>query len=176
MKKLTGFLMFLMIFGNVFFKNHNAMAAISDEQAHEIVVRGTPDNVKKLLQSGYNVNKVYLCNTLLNTAIKSAVYGAFSTAHKQISPLIIDLDGDGIETTKTGNGTYFDHDGNDFAESTGWVGKDDGLLVRDINGNGQIDDGTELFGNNSVLSSGEKAANFSYLAMVTYPRSWRISL
>ena len=28
-----------------------------------------------------------------------------------------------------------------------------------INNNGQIDNGTELFGNNSVLSSGEKAAN-----------------
>lgn len=73
MKKLTGFLIFLMIFGNVFFKNHNAIAAISDEQAHEIVLNGTPDDVKKLLQSGYDVNKVYLCNTLLNTAIKSLV-------------------------------------------------------------------------------------------------------
>lgn len=44
-----------------------------------------------------------------------------------------------------------------LAESTGWVGADDGLLVRDLNDNGQIDNGTELFGNNSVLSSGEKA-------------------
>ena len=81
MKKLTGFLIFLMIFGNVFFKNHNAIAAISDEQAHEIVVRGAPDDVKKLLQSGYNVNKVYLCNTLLNTAIKSAAYSSNARKH-----------------------------------------------------------------------------------------------
>lgn len=75
MKKLTGFLMFLVIFGNVCFKNHNAIAAISDEQAHEIVLNGTPDDVKKLLQSGYDVNKVYSCNTLLITAIKSAARG-----------------------------------------------------------------------------------------------------
>lgn len=109
-------------------------------------------------------------------SVARGTYGAFSTAHEQTSPLIIDLDGDGVETTKTGNGTHFDHDGNSFAESTGWVGKDDGLLVRDINGNGQIDDGTELFGNNSVLSSGKKATNFSYLAVVTYPWSRRISL
>lgn len=81
------------------------------------------------------------------------------TAEITPSPLIVDLDGDGVETSGKENGIYFDHDGNGFAEKSGWVGKDDGLLVRDINGNGQIDDGTELFGNNSVLSSGKKAEN-----------------
>lgn len=48
---------------------------ISDEKAHEIVGLGSPDEVKKLIQNGYSINKVYKCNTLLNTAIKSAVYG-----------------------------------------------------------------------------------------------------
>ena len=81
------------------------------------------------------------------------------TAEKTTSPLIVDLDGDGIETSDIYGNVYFDHDNNGFAEKTGWVGKDDGLLVRDINGNGQIDNGTELFGNNSVLSNGQKAAN-----------------
>jgi hypothetical protein len=42
---------------------------------------------------------------------------------------------------------YFDHDNNSFAEQSGWVGKDDGLLVFDKNNNGKIDDGSELFGN-----------------------------
>lgn len=81
------------------------------------------------------------------------------TAEITPSPLIVDLDGDGVETTGIHENIYFDHDGNGFAEKSGWVGKDDGLLVRDINGNGQIDNGTELFGNNSVLSSGQKAEN-----------------
>ena len=79
----------------------------------------------------------------------------FSTAKTTRSPLIVDLDGDGVETTTVENGAYFDHDNNGFAEKTGWVGKDDGLLAKDLNGNGQIDDGTELFGNNSVLSNGQ---------------------
>ena len=82
-----------------------------------------------------------------------------STAEETRSPLIVDLDGDGVETTTVAGGVHFDHDGNGFAEKTAWAGKDDGLLVRDVNGNGQIDDGTELFGNNSVLSNGQKAAN-----------------
>ncbi len=83
----------------------------------------------------------------------------FGVAEETRSPLVIDLDGDGIETLTTAGGVYFDHDGNGFRENSGWVGQDDGLLVRDINGNGQIDDGSELFGNHTLLSNGEKAAN-----------------
>ena len=78
-----------------------------------------------------------------------------------LSPLTLDLDGDGmVETTsKENSGVYFDHDNNSFAEQSGWVGKDDGLLVFDKNNNGKIDDGSELFGNNTILSNGNKAAN-----------------
>ncbi|SLN76724.1 hypothetical protein [Ruegeria meonggei] len=44
------------------------------------------------------------------------------------SPLIIDLDGDGIELTPLdGSGVYFDLNVDGFAERTGWVGPDDGL-------------------------------------------------
>ncbi len=82
------------------------------------------------------------------------------TSESHQSPLVLDLDGDGIvETHKENSTVYFDHDNNGLAESTGWVGADDGFLVRDLNDNGQIDNGTELFGNNSVLSSGATAAN-----------------
>ncbi len=91
--------------------------------------------------------------------IATGVHNNLGTAEDTRSPLIVDLDGDGVETTTVDDGVYFDHDGNNFAEKTAWVGKDDGLLVRDINDNGKIDNGTELFGNNSVLSNGQKANN-----------------
>lgn len=94
--------------------------------------------------------------------LRKVMFGSYDKnkmGKETASPLIIDMDGDGVETSKAEDGVYFDHDGNGFAEKSGWVGQDDGLLVRDINGNGEIDNGTELFGNNSVLSSGEKAAN-----------------
>ena len=94
----------------------------------------------------------YPCN-------KEKAQGGFEGAERDGSPLVVDLDGDGIETIGTDEKVYFDHDDSGFAENTGWVSKDDGLLVRDINGNGQIDNGTELFGNNTVLSNGQKATN-----------------
>ena len=88
----------------------------------------------------------------------------FSTAETVISPVILDLDGDGVETTGLKSGAYFDHDGNGFAEQTGWVKGDDGLLVFDKNGNGIIDSGQELFGDQSLLANGSRAAN-GFLAL-----------
>ncbi|MBJ3591875.1 hypothetical protein JGC56_12125 [Salmonella enterica subsp. enterica serovar Saintpaul] len=75
------------------------------------------------------------------------------------SPIILDLDGDGIETRALQDGIFFDHDGNQFAENTGWAAVDDGLLVLDRNSNGVIDSGCELFGNNTTLNDGSLAKN-----------------
>lgn len=76
-----------------------------------------------------------------------------------LSPITLDLDGDGIETVSLVNGTLFDHAADGFAERTAWVGADDGLLVRDINGNDKIESGRELFGSETLLENGSKAAN-----------------
>lgn len=74
-------------------------------------------------------------------------------------PLLLDLDGDGIETTRINTTTHFDHDANGFAERTAWINKDDGLLVMDRNGDGRITSGRELFGDNTLLRSGRLANN-----------------
>jgi Ca2+-binding RTX toxin-like protein len=74
-------------------------------------------------------------------------------------PLILDLDNDGIETHGLDAAIHFDHDGNRFAELTGWVAADDGLLVLDRNRNGMIDSGAELFGNHTLGPNGSRAAN-----------------
>jgi hypothetical protein len=62
-------------------------------------------------------------------------------------PLVIDLDGDGIETKELAlSQVYFDIDNDLFGERTGWLSGDDGFLVRDVNRNGRIDNITEMFG------------------------------
>ena len=61
--------------------------------------------------------------------------------------LVIDLDGDGVELVSLADSrAFFDLDVNGFAEFTAWVKGDDGFLAFDRNGNGRIDDRTELFG------------------------------
>ena len=77
----------------------------------------------------------------------------------QASPIILDLNGDGVKTIGVEDGVHFDHDGDRFAEKTGWVSAEDAFLVWDRNKNGLIDDGSELFGNNYTLKDGSKAAN-----------------
>ena len=75
------------------------------------------------------------------------------------SPLVLDFYGDGIKTLGLPSGVHFDMNNDGFAELTGWVGKEDVLLVRDLNGDGKITSGKELFGSETLLASGAKAAN-----------------
>ncbi|MCA9226811.1 MAG: hypothetical protein KDA47_14415, partial [Planctomycetales bacterium] len=74
------------------------------------------------------------------------------------SPLVIDLDGDGIELiTLSQSRAFFDLEGDGMAQHTGWVAPDDALLAIDRNNNGTIDDGTELFGNTNGFEEGFRA-------------------
>jgi hypothetical protein len=75
----------------------------------------------------------------------------------QFTPLVLDRNGDGVRTQSIVAGVRFDLDGDGFAEPTGWPSKDDALLVRDIDGNGQISSGQELFGQTTLLRNGSRA-------------------
>lgn len=83
----------------------------------------------------------------IRRTIKLALAAGFGATFSGTDPLVLDLDGDGIELTSQDNGVYFDLDKDGFAEKTGWVKGDDAFLARDLNNNGKIDDISELFGN-----------------------------
>lgn len=62
-------------------------------------------------------------------------------------PLVFDLDGNGVSLMSVNECTMFDIDNDGSTNMTGWVDPNDGLLVLDDNGNGIVDDQSELFGN-----------------------------
>ena len=76
-----------------------------------------------------------------------------------VDPLVLDLDGDGIETVgaQGRHGALFDHNKDGIRTATGWVSADDGLLVIDRNSDGLINNGSELFGDNTALKDGSNA-------------------
>jgi Ca2+-binding RTX toxin-like protein len=79
------------------------------------------------------------------------------------SPLVLDLDGDGIELAAvSGAGSvYWDLDQDGMAEASGWITGGDGLLVIDTNGDGIVTDHTELFGDGTGFANG-------FLALASY--------
>ncbi|MFZ2451144.1 MAG: SdrD B-like domain-containing protein, partial [Methylovulum miyakonense] len=64
-----------------------------------------------------------------------------------ITPIVIDLNGDGVHTVARSASTgSFDWFGNGTAIQSGWLSSQDGFLAIDNNGNGKIDSISELFG------------------------------
>ena len=75
-------------------------------------------------------------------------------------PIALDLNANGkIDTLSLENGVFFDHNGDKIAFKSSWVNSSDGILARDIDGDGKITSGAELFGNFTKLKNGELAKN-----------------
>uniref|UniRef100_UPI0038B8736D hypothetical protein n=1 Tax=Paraburkholderia heleia TaxID=634127 RepID=UPI0038B8736D len=87
-----------------------------------------------------------------------AMESLFQGAIQAVDPLELDLTGNGVQTVGQSNGVYFDYTGRGFAVSTGWAATQDGLLVLP-DANGGVTQGSELFGNYTVLPDGSLAAN-----------------
>ncbi|PUE10577.1 putative Ig domain-containing protein [Limnohabitans sp. T6-20] len=92
--------------------------------------------------------------SVFNTLISESTPFVIKQAPSGITPLLLDLNGDGVQTTTLENGTQFDMDADADLDQTAWVSQQDGLLVMDIHEDGVIEDGRELFGSATILRSG----------------------
>ena len=110
---------------------------------------------RKLPSADYTdlVNKLHEINTKMSNngdTLNISLY----------DPIALDLNNNGkIDTLSLENGVFFDHNGDKIAFKSSWVNSSDGILARDINGDGKITSGAELFGNFTKLKNGELAKN-----------------
>ena len=139
--------------GSYIFANHSITNFIyenSPQNGEPIEIKKESSLLTNLLEAAFlNKYKLYL-SVILHQSI-----GA--TPPRRSDPLILDLDGNGIQTVASESGAYFDLDGNGFAERAGWVSPGDGFVVRDLDGNGLIDTGRELFGDQTLMPDGSVA-------------------
>jgi hypothetical protein len=88
------------------------------------------------------------------------------------SPLVLDLDGDGVRLSGLAEGVPFDLLGTGEKVLSAWTDGRDAMLALDRNENGRIDDATELFGN--VTGGGAFGDGFGPLAALDDDRDGAI--
>ncbi|MFB2804482.1 LamG-like jellyroll fold domain-containing protein [Microcystis sp. BLCC-F209] len=88
----------------------------------------------------------------VSDVVKETVQSALKPINyiaKSLDPLIIDLNNDGLQLISLENSsTRFDIDADGYAENTAWVSPQDGILTIDLNGDGIINNITEIFSEN----------------------------
>src|SRR4051812_16379827 len=77
---------------------------------------------------------------------------------RPVSVFVVDMAGDGRRLTSARDGVLFDLDRKGTPTRVGWTapGSDDAFLVLDVNGNGRIDDGSEMLGDGWRLADGTR--------------------
>ncbi|MEY4316781.1 MAG: hypothetical protein RI902_589, partial [Pseudomonadota bacterium] len=114
-----------------------------------------PAGVEKTITftNGWNTG---LNDTLVNLVSKKILVVDYTV---RSTPLVLDLNGDGVQTNAVNQGVAFDIQGTGQLSKTGWTDGHDGLLALDLNHDGIINNGTELFGSGTRLADGSQASD-----------------
>ena len=113
------------------------------------------------------------CNTVLTGQFQGDENGAANSAAENAissccwaSPIVIDVDGDGIQLTGAADGVMFDFNGDGIPHRISWTraGEDEAWLVLDRNSNGRIDSSREMFGNMTEQAAADEPNGFLALA------------
>ena len=139
-------------FDGMFSKTREAFKARQKEISHPAAENSEPMTVSSLADSivqqrAYKVDMKF----------KKTEEQELSLADMGIieaDPLVLDMNGDGLNLTKAGEGAIFDINADGKLDQTAWVKGDDAMLVYDQNGNGKIDNGKEVFGDQNGAANG----------------------
>jgi hypothetical protein len=147
------------------------------KSATAIGVRGLSTN-KQYSQAAKGLGHVafgtieLLCSTLIHILpvpepVKPEVGMTWRMA---APPVLVDTSGDGFQLTDVSGGINFDFDGDGQSVRTAWTtaSSDDAWLILDRNSNGQIDNGSELFGNFSPQPPASEPDG--YMALAEYDK------
>ena len=120
------------------------------------------DNLTEKMQKFSSVVSEFVAGDTLNASL--------------FDPIALDLNNNGkIDTLSLENGVFFDHNGDEIAFKSSWISGGDGILARDIDGDGKITSGAELFGNFTKLKNGELAKNGTEAGEITLSDGVKIS-
>jgi len=105
---------------------------------------------------------------LLATALLCV--GAAAEVSAECSPILIDLGNNGINLGEAGVGVYFDINADGVRDHLQWVrsGGDEGFLALDRNGDGVVDDGSELFGVGTPMILEGRSAPNGFVGLAQY--------
>ncbi|AYA39649.1 hypothetical protein HZS38_03095 [Xenorhabdus nematophila] len=137
----------------------NSILGLTEEDSEGFMLDYIPE------LRGLTPNGVIRLLDLDPNAVKEIIEQQIDEFENKETPLVIDLTGDGINTIAENRNIFFDHDNDGIIESSGWIDPNSAFLVWDKNKDGKINNGNELFGNNSILKNGTNADNgFAALA------------
>ncbi|CAN7602605.1 T1SS-143 repeat domain-containing protein [Neorhizobium sp. LjRoot104] len=137
--------------------------------------KGSSSNLDSYLTATLNAGTYYLKVGEWNSSWVEEYQDKFNnsndtyTLHVSIvspsgDPIVLDLGNAGISFTSLENGVAFDVNGDGVADKTAWMGGEDGVLSMDINGNGRIENGKEIF--STVFGGGSYNSSLAALGTI----------
>jgi len=134
---------------------------VNAESDAQVLINNEADQFKDIFNQNTITNDIF---TTSSSVVNNGTGGTGSKGNYVVkminmgtgnwnSPIVIDLNGDGVKTTTAKDGILFDIDGDDKLNQTAWAAGGDAVIAFDADGDGNISSGKELFGEHSDFNN-----------------------